>query len=260
MFMSLGTASPKHWGPAEWDHLFTLASHFPHKKHTPEDIPVSATVADQIRKVWKHHMNSFTQMIPCAACEAHFRSYQRLHPLDRALADRESLMRWLHAAKAEVRAAQGKKSVKFSSVQRRYVPSRQRLGRKPNDNSAQLYLSPSTGDPQHWGAVEWNHLFTLASNFPHERTAESDYRIDALQLAGIRRDWKTHLRSVAEILPCGICRKEFRKHMDEYPVDLSSRDSLFRWLYNAKAAVRARQGKRNIKLQTVMSRYIPKSS
>ena len=260
MYMSPATASPGHWGRAEWDHLFTLASHFPHSKHTVDDIPISEAVVVQMRKAWKQHIKSFTDMIPCGACENNFREYQKAHPLQHALHDRDSLMRWLYRAKADVRESQGKPSILFSSVQRRYIPSRERLGRKPGDRSGQLYLSPSTGDPQHWGAVEWNHLFTLASDFPHGKTADTDFRVDAAEVNALRRNWKTHLRSVAAMLPCSICRGEFTRYMDLHPVSksLANRDALFRWLYNAKAAVRARQGKRNIQLSTVLSRYIPR--
>lgn len=122
------------------------------------------------------------------------------------------------------------------------------------------YLSPATGDPRHWGPTTWDYLFLMASHFPHPKHLEDDRPITERHVEMIRKKWKRHLASVLDMLPCSLCKQHFEQYMQEHPVDgaLRSRDALFEWLWNARADVRRKQGKKVIQLNTVKRRFIPR--
>lgn len=123
-FLSPATGDPRHWGPATWDYLFIMASHFPHSKQLDDDRPISDRHVDTIRKVWKRHIASLLEMLPCNLCRNHFEEYINKHPLESALVNRDTLFEWLWNAKAEIRKSHGKKVILLSTVKRRYIPKR----------------------------------------------------------------------------------------------------------------------------------------
>ena len=124
LHLSPATGDPRHWGPATWDYLFTMASHFPHAKQLEDDQSITERQADTIRKAWKRHIASLLEIMPCSLCRQHFEQYMATHPIDKALQNRDTLFQWLYDAKADVRRKHGKKVILLSTVKRRFIPRR----------------------------------------------------------------------------------------------------------------------------------------
>lgn len=122
MFLSPSTADPSRWGGAVWTMLFALASHFPHARHTDEDVQCSDADVASFRASWRRLVPLVAGMLPCGMCRYHFKAYIAAHPLEQALVSRESLLRWLYDAKADVRRRQRRPVPAFAAVCRRWIP------------------------------------------------------------------------------------------------------------------------------------------
>jgi hypothetical protein len=73
--------------------------------------------------------------------------------------------------------------------------------------------------PKNWGKHFWATIHVTALGYPDEPSSQN-------ALA-----YKTFYLSFGEILPCQKCRKNFKDHLKELPMEraLKNRDALFDW-------------------------------
>lgn len=77
---------------------------------------------------------------------------------------------------------------------------------------------PTSKWPDSW----WRQIFSIAIAYP--KTAPSDEIID---------DTKATIIGMRSTLPCGKCRRNWRKTLEKHPLtdrSLSTRDLLFKWM------------------------------
>lgn len=122
-----------------------------------------------------------------------------------------------------------------------------------------LFISPSTANPDHWGRATWDYLFIMASHFPHGKTESDDVELTEKGVNSIRQTWKQQIAILLQMLPCGGCKNHFDAFIKKHPLRdaLQDRDTLFAWLHKAKEQVRKQQGKLSIPLAKVKTTYIP---
>lgn len=94
-----------------------------------------------------------------------------------------------------------------------------------------------------WGNHAWFLLHSLSLNYP-KNPNEND-----------KRNMKQFLSSLAELLPCSVCKKHFRRNIRENPPDLESRSGLFKWMVDVHNEVNGRTGKKTWTYQQVLDHY-----
>lgn len=100
----LSSIPPSVWGKAFWRYLFLVALSSP-----------EVADAAQRRKL-KRHLLEFTDLIPCASCQQHFRQRLARDPAMRFLAGRDTFFRWIYDAREAVSRRAGKPVVSLEST------------------------------------------------------------------------------------------------------------------------------------------------
>lgn len=116
---------PTHWGRKTWDALFLLAADYPHAQECDDDDPLSSYEILKRRRAWKKMLRALPGVIACDVCSYHFQRYLDRNDgrsLERALKNRESLLRWLYRAKDKINKLKYVKSIPFENVKNKYVP------------------------------------------------------------------------------------------------------------------------------------------
>ncbi len=73
-----------------------------------------------------------------------------------------------------------------------------------------------------WGPPLWHTLHTMSFNYPVEPTEET------------KGHYRNFIASLRHVLPCGKCRENVVKNLEEMPLrdsDLASRDACSRWVH-----------------------------
>lgn len=96
-----------------------------------------------------------------------------------------------------------------------------------------------------WGPSLWFSLHTITMNYPTSPTY--------LQ----KQDYKNFFISLENVIPCNICKKNYKRHLIEYPINnyLNSRKNLSYWLIDLHNAVNAETGKKIISYDKVIEKY-----
>ena len=76
-----------------------------------------------------------------------------------------------------------------------------------------------------WGSYIWGTIHEVAMGFP-EIPNEAD-----------REHYKQFYTLLFKVLPCPVCREDFVSIEHLYPIDLTDRDSLFKWTVEIHNAV-----------------------
>jgi hypothetical protein len=76
--------------------------------------------------------------------------------------------------------------------------------------------------PKIWGPPLWTVLHIMAQNYSSKPTVTD------------KNHFRTFIVSLTHVLPCGVCRKNFQKHMNikDLQIALGSRDTLVKFIYN----------------------------
>ena len=77
-------------------------------------------------------------------------------------------------------------------------------------------------EPQIWGKHAWIFLHSITMTYPENPSNED------------KKTYKNFFESLDKILPCSVCRTNYRKHIQHLPIDtfLHSQRSLVEWLIN----------------------------
>lgn len=99
-----------------------------------------------------------------------------------------------------------------------------------------------------WGPHFWITLHTLTFNYPLEPSHTDKHY------------YYTFLTTLKDILPCGICRRNFNRKLKEDPLKqhLGSRREIVEWMIDCHNKVNAETGKRYYSMDEVIKLYSQK--
>lgn len=89
-------------------------------------------------------------------------------------------------------------------------------------------------NPKVWGPKMWFMIHTIAKTYPCNPSNEKKVAT---------RDF---FESLEHVLPCKMCRTNYRDYIRAHPPALSSKRSLTRWTWNLHDSVNQRLGKKSI--------------
>ena len=86
-------------------------------------------------------------------------------------------------------------------------------------------------DPSVWGPQAWVFLRNIAKGYPDNPTP-----IDKM-------NYKVYFESVKNVLPCSMCRNNYKKHLLEIPVTnyLKDKNTLYKWVNMMKSKTNTKQ-------------------
>jgi hypothetical protein len=96
-----------------------------------------------------------------------------------------------------------------------------------------------------WGPHAWFTLHTISFTYPIEPKP-------------IERDqYKAFFHSFQHVLPCSVCKKNYIRHLKEYPIEehLGSRKDLVYWVIDLHNMVNSETGKKVISYETAIQKY-----
>lgn len=85
--------------------------------------------------------------------------------------------------------------------------------------------------PQIWGSAFWYILHLTSFNFPEKPTPQDKQKM------------KNFIISVQRILPCNVCRENFRKDLQNLDKSLESRDTLTKLFVDVHNEINVDRGK-----------------
>ena len=98
-----------------------------------------------------------------------------------------------------------------------------------------------------WGPGMWHFLHTMSFNYPVNPSEED------------KVNYRKFVLSLVDILPCGKCRKNFKKNLSELPLHLKlmkNRDSFSKYVYDLHEHVNKMLGKDSgLTYEDVRERY-----
>tara|TARA_B110000495_G_C23024651_1_gene608590 strand:+ start:1963 stop:2373 length:411 start_codon:yes stop_codon:yes gene_type:complete len=99
--------------------------------------------------------------------------------------------------------------------------------------------------PVIWGPHGWKFMHYVTMGYP-DNPNPSD-----------KQNYKEFFMSLRNILPCAKCAQNYKKNLNEYPIDnhLESRDNLVKWLIDIHNKVNLETGKEIIPYEEALSLY-----
>ncbi len=96
-----------------------------------------------------------------------------------------------------------------------------------------------------WGPNLWFSLHTMTFVYPLKPSSDD------------KKHYKTFFESLQYTIPCSVCRKNYVRHLKEYPIDgfLNSRKEIVYWLIDVHNMVNGETGKKILTYQTVIKKY-----
>jgi hypothetical protein len=100
-------------------------------------------------------------------------------------------------------------------------------------------------EPQIWGKHAWIFLHSITMTYPENPSNED------------KKTYKNFFQSLDKILPCIICRVNYKKHINNVPIDnfLHSRRSLVEWLINIHNQTNTMLNKPTIEYDEVIDNF-----
>lgn len=98
------SVSPDDWGPQYWRVMHSVAFWYP-----------TDPTNDQKQSAHAFY-SALRQLLPCAACRAHYEQILIVRPLDRAVQNRMSLVRWVIDVHNDVNESIGKSRLDFDEA------------------------------------------------------------------------------------------------------------------------------------------------
>ena len=101
--------------------------------------------------------------------------------------------------------------------------------------------------PDIWGPHGWKFMHYVALAYPVKPTADQKIQ------------YKTFFESIQNILPCGLCSHNYKKHLKELPIDdsvLESNITLLKWTIDMHNKVNVENGKREYNSEEVVNLLI----
>lgn len=80
-----------------------------------------------------------------------------------------------------------------------------------------------------WGPSLWRFLHVISFTYPDNPSDED------------KRNYSAFFSSLGGVIPCPACAVHYKKYTEEHPVDLDSRETLSRWVYDFHNHVSSRK-------------------
>lgn len=97
----------------------------------------------------------------------------------------------------------------------------------------------------HWGPAAWNFLHAVTLTLPDQPSVT------------VQEAYGKFFNSVADVLPCNVCRGHFRDNLKKFPMDFSSKRKASMWLWQLHNSVNASNNKPPIDYYQFLAQYIP---
>ena len=81
-----------------------------------------------------------------------------------------------------------------------------------------------------WGPPAWFFLHMVTFGFPKDPLKYD--RENKLASGTTQQRYRDFFNRVGFILPCRSCRESYQSNIQKFPIDISNRDSLVKWLFN----------------------------
>lgn len=96
-----------------------------------------------------------------------------------------------------------------------------------------------------WGSHLWFSLHTITFSYPDNPTNED------------KIEFKNFFHSLANVIPCSVCKKNYKRHIIEHPIDphLNNKKDLVYWLIDIHNMVNSEIGKKIYDYDTVIKKY-----
>jgi len=94
-----------------------------------------------------------------------------------------------------------------------------------------------------WGPHMWFTLHTVSFNYPLYPTNED------------KQNYRNFINSLKYIIPCSICRKNFKRNLKQIPPQLNSRQEFVYWLIDIHNEVNSLTGKKIMDRNKVIKLY-----
>lgn len=100
-------------------------------------------------------------------------------------------------------------------------------------------------EPHIWGKHAWIFLHSVTMTYPDDPSNED------------KKIYKNFFESLDKILPCIICRVNYKKHINNVPIDnfLHSRRSIVEWLINIHNQTNTMLNKPTIEYDEVINNF-----
>ena len=102
-------------------------------------------------------------------------------------------------------------------------------------------------NPKLWGKYFWGTLHFISLSYPNSPTEEDKTKI------------KQVILSIADVLPCVICREHFNELLKEFPLNdyvLQNKKNLVLWLFTLHNIVNKRNNKKIFTVDDYYKKYI----
>lgn len=103
-------------------------------------------------------------------------------------------------------------------------------------------------DPKIWGGPLWKSLINIAKVYPLQPTIND------------KNYYRIFFTSLAYVLPCFSCRKNYQKHLAQIPIQLESRNQLLNWLHQIYNQTLINMKKPEVSYQQFINKYSDSSS
>lgn len=96
-----------------------------------------------------------------------------------------------------------------------------------------------------WGPHLWFSLHTISFNYPLNPNDKD------------KQNYKNFFSSLQEVIPCSICKKNYKRHLNEHPIDnyLNNRKLLVYWVIDMHNMVNGEIGKKILSYDNVIKKY-----
>ena len=99
-------------------------------------------------------------------------------------------------------------------------------------------------EPGIWGPALWKAIHYVALGYPAEPTDEQ------------KRKYLDFFVGFGDVIPCGKCRENYKRHLLEVPLDLQSRETLFAWTVAVHNIVNRENSKPELSTDAAMDMYV----
>jgi hypothetical protein len=110
-------------------------------------------------------------------------------------------------------------------------------------SSNYIFLRRLLMDPKIWGAPLWTSMINIAKVYPKTPTNEDITY------------YKIFYSSLAYVLPCYKCRKNYQNHLQSNPIQLSDRQSLLTWIHRVYNQTREQVGLKPTSYEGFINKY-----
>ena len=96
-----------------------------------------------------------------------------------------------------------------------------------------------------WGPNAWLFLHSITLNYPDNPTVNT------------KKIYSDFFNSLSNILPCDICKTNFKKHLSQYPIrfHLNSKENLCKWLVKIHNLTNIDNKKSTISYENFLKNY-----